>query len=136
MEAVTMDREVIVPASMRNILVEKGYAPGLRAGGFLFVAGQVGRTADLQLIRDPEAQFIACFESLRAVLTTAGCDFADIVDLTSFHVDMDAHWQVFREVKNRVLPRGLFPWTAIGVSALAAPGLLLEVKATALVPGR
>ena len=131
-----MDREIIVPASMQNILTEKGYTPGLRVGQFLFVAGQVGRTADLQVIRDPEAQFVAAFASLREVLTTAGCDFQDIVDMTTFHVDMDAHWPVFRAVKNRMLPRGVFPWTAVGVVALAAPGLLLEVKAIALVSER
>lgn len=131
-----LDREAIVPASMQNIVTEKGYTPGLRVGRFLFVAGQVGRTADLQVIRDPEAQFLACFANLREVLTTAGCDFQDVVDMTTFHVDMDAHWPVFRTVKNRILPRGIFPWTAVGVVALAAPGLLLEVKATALVPER
>jgi enamine deaminase RidA (YjgF/YER057c/UK114 family) len=131
-----MDRETIVPASMQNIVTEKGYTPGLRVGRFLFVAGQVGRTPDLRVIDDPEAQFLACFANLREVLTTAGCDFHDVVDLTSFHVDMDTHWPVFRAVKNRILPRGIFPWTAIGVVALAAPGLLLEVKVSAVVPER
>ncbi|MEP7330288.1 MAG: RidA family protein [Betaproteobacteria bacterium] len=120
---------------MQNILDEKGYTPGLQVGQLLFVAGQVGRTADLQMIVDPEAQFAACFDNLRTVLVAAGCDFGDIVDMTTFHVDMDTHWPAFRDVKNRMLPRGIFPWTAIGVAALAAPGLLLEVKATALVPG-
>jgi enamine deaminase RidA (YjgF/YER057c/UK114 family) len=130
-----MDREVIVPDSMRRIAAEKGYAPGLRAGRTLYVAGQVGRTPELTVIRDPEAQFTACFENLRQVLTAAGCGLVDIVDMTTFHVDMAAHWQVFRAVKNRMLPRAAFPLTAIGVVALAEPGLLLEVKAVAVIPG-
>jgi enamine deaminase RidA (YjgF/YER057c/UK114 family) len=134
MTTVHIDREAIVPATMRNIVEQKGYLPGLRAGGFLFVAGQVGRTADLQVITDPEAQFTACFENLRTVLAAGGCTFADIVDITSFHVDMHTHWPAFRAAKNRLLPREVFPWTAIGVSSLAAAGLLLEVKATAFVP--
>ena len=131
-----MDRELIVPPSMRNILEQKGYTPGLRVGPFVFVAGQVGRTPDMRVVADPEAQFAACFENLRTVLTAAGCTFNDIVDITTFHVDMAANFAAFRAAKNRMLPRGLFPWTAVGVVSLAEPGLLLEVKATALVPGR
>ena len=131
-----MDRELIVPPLMRNILEQKGYTPGLRVGPFVFVAGQVGRTPDMRVVVDPEAQFAACFENLRTVLNAAGCTFDDIVDITTFHVDMAAHFAAFRAVKNRMLPRGLFPWTAVGVASLAEPELLLEAKATALVPGR
>ena len=129
-----MHREPIIPESMRNIVDEKGYLPALRVGGFVFVAGQVGRTADLRIVTEPALQFAACFENLLIVLAEAGCTFDDIVDMTTFHVDMDRHWPAFREVKNRMLPRGAFPWTAIGVSALADPALLLEVKATACLP--
>src|SRR4051812_17235349 len=128
-----MHRTAIIPASMQNIVEQKGYLPALRVGDLVFVAGQGGRDPNLAIVTDPTAQFEACFENLRVVLTEAGCTFDDIVDMTTFHIDMDAHWPAFREVKNRVLPRGAFPWTAIGVSALAAPGLLLEVKATACV---
>jgi enamine deaminase RidA (YjgF/YER057c/UK114 family) len=39
---------------------------------------------------------------------------------------------VFREVKNRLFPRGLCAWTVIGVSELANPGLLLEIKCVAV----
>ena len=129
-----MHREPIIPESMRNIVDEKGYLPALRVGRFVFVAGQVGRAADLRIVTDPAQQFAACFDNLLIVLAEAGCTFDDIVDMTTFHVDMDKHWPAFREVKNRMLPRGAFPWTAIGVSALADPALLLEVKATAWLP--
>lgn len=129
------ERVAIIPASMQRVVDERGYLPGLRRNGFVFVAGQVGRTPDMRIVTAPEAQFTACFENLRTVLAEAGCTFDDIVDMTTFHVDMAAHWPVFREVKNRLLPRGAFPWTAIGVSALADPAFLLEVKATACAPG-
>jgi enamine deaminase RidA (YjgF/YER057c/UK114 family) len=131
-----LDREIIVPDSMRELVAQKGYAPALRVERLLFVAGQVGRTPDLRIVEDPQEQFVQCFENLRTVLAAAGCGFADIVDLTTFHVDMPLHWEAFRAVKNRMLPPGAFPMTAVGVTALAAPGMLLEVKATALVPLR
>jgi enamine deaminase RidA (YjgF/YER057c/UK114 family) len=128
-----MNRTPIIPPSMQSVVADKGYVPGLRVGDFVFLAGQVGRTIDMKIVVEPAAQFEACFENLRMVLAEAGCTFDDVIDMTTYHVDMDKHWPAFREVKNRVLPRGKFPWTAVGVTALADPAFLLEVKATACV---
>ena len=128
------DREVIVPAAMRRIYEEYGYAPALRVGNLVFVAGQVGRTADLDVIVDPEAQFTAAWENCRIVLAAAGCGFEDVVDLTTYVVDMPVHMPLFRVVKVRHFPQRTCPWTAIGVSALSRPGLLAEIKMTALLP--
>ncbi|MFO1303910.1 MAG: RidA family protein [Burkholderiales bacterium] len=130
-----MNKTRIVPPSMKTVVEEKGYLPALRVGDFLFLAGQIGRREDMTIVADPKAQFETCFENLRVVLAAAGCTFDDIVDMTTYHVDLDKHWPVFREVKNRVLPRGAFPWTCVGVTALADPAFLLEVKATACVRG-
>jgi enamine deaminase RidA (YjgF/YER057c/UK114 family) len=131
-----MEREAIVPVGMENLLTEKGYTPALRVGELLFVAGQVGRTPELKVIEDPEAQFVACWENLRKVLAAAGCTFDDVVDLTTYHVEMRKHHPVFYAVKSRTFPRGKCPWTAIGVEMLSMPGLYLEIKATALIPDR
>ncbi|QYD68257.1 hypothetical protein KZJ38_18645 [Paraburkholderia edwinii] len=62
----------------------------------------------------------------------AGCTFEDVVEMTTYHVQMSVHMSVFREVKNRVFPRGKCAWTAIGVSELAHPGLLAEIKCVAI----
>jgi enamine deaminase RidA (YjgF/YER057c/UK114 family) len=126
------DRELIVPPSMKRILDVTGYAPAVKVGPILFCAGQVGRTPDLQVIADPEAQFVACWENLRAVLEEAGYGFGDVVDMTTYHVAMSEHFAVFRAVKDRVFPRGTCAWTAIGVSELARPGLLVEIKCVAV----
>lgn len=126
------DREVIVPPAMQSIMDRAGYAPAVRVGATVFCAGQVGRTAGLHVIADPEAQFFACWENLRVLLQTAGCTFEDVVDMTTYHVHMSQHMPTFREVKNRVFPRGTCAWTAIGVSELAHPGLLVEIKCIAV----
>lgn len=126
-----MDREPIVPASMRDVVRDKGYLPALRVGEFVFVAGQVGRDAALTVITDVRAQFAACFANLREVLAEAGCTLDDLVDVTTYHVDLPVHWEAFRAVKREWFPVGNVPWTCVGVTALAQPGLLLEVKGTA-----
>jgi len=128
---VTVARAPIVPASMQDVVRDKGYVPALRVGDFVFVAGQVGRDAALRVIADPRAQFAACFDNLRVVLAEAGCTLDDLVDVTTYHVDMPLHWDTFRAVKREWFPMGAVPWTCVGVTALAQAGLLLEVKATA-----
>ncbi|HWX03054.1 RidA family protein [Collimonas sp.] len=126
------DRELIVPPAMQGIVERAGYVPAVKVGATVFCAGQVGRTADLEVIADPEEQFLACWENLRVLLQAADCTFEDVVDMTTYHVQMSQHMSVFREVKNRVFPRGTCAWTAIGVSDLAHPGLLVEIKCVAV----
>lgn len=129
-----MKSEVIVPPRMRAIIEGAGYAPAVRAGNLLFCAGQIGRDDDLNVIQDPEEQFEACWRNLDEVLSAAGCSFADVVEMTTYHVEMSRYMDLFREVKNRFFPRGTCAWTRIGVSELAHHGLLVEIKAVALIP--
>jgi len=126
------DRQIILPDSMKTLADRAGYAPAVKVGHTVYCAGQVGRTPDLQVIADPEAQFAAAWENLRVVLAEAGCTFEDVVDMTTYHVDMSTHMDVFRAVKDRTFPRGRCAWTCIGVSELARPGLLVEIKCTAI----
>lgn len=128
-------KTIIVPDSMRAIVEQAGYAPAVRVGDLVYVVGQVGRTADLTIIDDPAEQFAAAWDNVRIVLEAAGCGFADMVDVTTYHVDMARHMDIFRAVKNRLVPREGYAWTRIGVSELAHPGLLVEIKCVAVMPG-
>ncbi len=127
-----MDREVIIPEEMREIVARAGYAPAVKVGATIYVVGQVGRNNDLQVITNPEQQFRAIWDNLRIVLGAANCSFDDVVEMTSYHVEMSKHMDVFRTVKNEVFPKGTYAWTCIGVSELAHPGLLAEVKCVAV----
>ncbi|TGR65578.1 RidA family protein [bacterium M00.F.Ca.ET.194.01.1.1] len=127
-----MDREIIIPDEMQEIVSRAGYAPAVKVGDTIYVVGQVGRTKDLDIIHDPSKQFRAMWDNLRIVLEAAHCTFDDIVEMTSYHVEMSKHMDVFRTVKNEVFPKGTYAWTRIGVSELAHQGLLAEVKCVAV----
>lgn len=112
-----------------------GYSPAVRSAGFLFLSGQVGADDEGVAIADPEAQIRQAFSNLGRVLEAAGCGFDDIVDVTTFHVDMYRHFDVFAAVKQETFPSQPYPnWTAIGVVNLADPDLLLEIKVIAKLP--
>ena len=90
--------------------------------------------AALQAVRDPRAQFETAFEALAVILEAAGARLADIVEITSYHVDMARHMETFVAVRDRYLAEPWPAWTAIGVAELAVPGGLLELRAIAALP--
>jgi enamine deaminase RidA (YjgF/YER057c/UK114 family) len=125
-------RTNVVPKEMETITQRFHYNPGVRAGNLLFVAGQVGRDANLNIVEGKEAQFVQAFENLKKVLTAAGATFNDIVEMVTYHTDM-RDLQLFMSVKDRYF-KGEYPaWTGVGVTALAMPGLMVEIKCVAVL---
>jgi enamine deaminase RidA (YjgF/YER057c/UK114 family) len=54
--------------------------------------------------------------------------------MTTFHVDLMANLRAFVQAKDEVVGEPYPAWTAIGVSELAMPGGLVEVRVTARRP--
>lgn len=125
-------RREIVPPGMENIRERFHYAPGVQIGDTLYVAGQLGRDADLHVIADKEAQMAQAFENVGRVLAAAGAGFDDVVDLLTFHTDM-RDLPLFMQVKDRYFRGRLPAWTGVGVTSLAMPGLVCEIKCVAVL---
>ena len=126
------DRQPIIPSGMEAVYDNIHYAPAVRVGDTLYISGQIGRNAQMQLVEAKEAQFVQVFENMKNVLQTAGFDFADIVDVTSFHTDM-RDLPLYMQVRDRYFTGNYPAWTAIGAAQLCgAPGYFLEVKAVAV----
>ncbi|NCY24349.1 MAG: RidA family protein [Rhodospirillales bacterium] len=125
----------IVPPGMEHFPVQSGYAPGMVAGGLLFMAGQLGRDDAMQVIADPEAQITRAWQNVLTILHHAGASVTDLVDVTTFHVGLREHLPLYRQVRDRFMAGHTPPWTAIGVSELSRPGLIVEIKCVARMPG-
>jgi len=128
------NRRDIVPPGMENIYERFRYAPGVLVDDTLYIAGQVGRDADLKVVEGSEAQFAQAFANVARVLKAAGATFDDVVEMVTYHVDM-RELPLFMQVKNRYFTGRVPAWTGIGVTALAMPGLLVEIKCVAKLPG-
>ncbi len=124
-------KKPVQPAATAAVNRQFGFSAGIESDPFVFISGQVGLEADGRVPSEPGRQFELAFESLASVLEEAGLGFADLVDLTTYHVDLPDHIGKFAEVKGRFIEEPFPAWTAVGVTALVVPGLLAEIRAIA-----
>ncbi|MGT2473236.1 RidA family protein [Paraburkholderia terrae] len=129
------ERKAIVPDGMEAVYEKIRYAPALKVGNTLYVSGQIGRNAAMELVEGREAQIVQAFENLKLVLAAAGASMSDVVDLTTFHTDM-RDLPLFMAVRDRYLATDPLPaWTAVGAHMLGgAAGYIVEIKAVAVLP--
>lgn len=125
-------RHEIIPRGMENLRERFHYAPGVLVGDTLYIAGQLGRDEELRVIQGAEAQMIQAFNNVAKILDAAGASFDDVVEMTTFHTDM-RDLALFMQVKDRYFKNRVPAWTGIGISALAMPGLIVEIKCIAVV---
>ncbi len=127
-----MDKSaVVIPAGMEHYYEQFHFAPAVKDGDRLYCSGVIGIGPDGKPAADPETQFSHAFEQVQSVLTTAGASFADIVEMTTFHVGLQKNLTAFMKVKDRYMQAPYPSWTAIGITELAFPGGLVEIKVIA-----
>lgn len=127
-----MERRLINPPGTEGIYKAWKFSQAIRVGDTVWVSGQTGIGADGKIPDGIEAQSRLALEGLKRVLAEAGADLGDVVELVTFHVDM-AETAAFGKVKSEFFTENYPAWTAVGTTALVLPGLLVEVKATAVV---
>jgi len=115
----------IIPADQQKTYDNFHFAPAVVAGNRLYASGVIGAG------KEPKAQFVSAFEGVRNVLNEAGYDLSDIVEMTTYHVDMSKHLQTFMGVKDEFIKDPYPAWTAIGTTELAMPDGLVEIRVTA-----
>jgi len=124
-------KDVVIPKGMENYYEQYHFAPAVKDGDRLYCSGVIGVGADGKVPADPETQFTQAFEMLKSVLTTAGASLTDVVEMTTFHAGLQTHLPTFMKVKDRYLQEPYPAWTAIGITELALPGGLVEIKVIA-----
>lgn len=127
----TMKKKVVIPESRRSSYDNWHFAPAVESSGFLFVSGCTGTRSDGTNSPDVKEQFVEAFKGVEESLTEAGLTFDDVVDMTTYHVGLQAHLKEFTEIKDRFVKEPYPAWTAIGVVELAVPGAVIEVQVTA-----
>ncbi|OBH17251.1 RidA family protein [Mycolicibacter terrae] len=121
----------IVPAWMQPMHDTYHFSPAVIDGEHLRCSGMIGLRPDLTVSEDLTEQFTQAFENLRELLAEAGLGFADVTEMTSYHVGLAAHIEQFCAVKDAFMSAPYPAWTAVGISELASPGAAVEIQITA-----
>jgi 2-iminobutanoate/2-iminopropanoate deaminase len=101
-----------------------------RDARWLYIAGQIGIAPDGKLPADLEGQAEQCWRNIKAILAAAGMSVEHLVKCTHFLTraqDVAAYGKVRANHLGEARPAS----TLLIVSALARPGLLVEVEAVA-----
>lgn len=104
------------------------YSDAVRVGDLVILSGVVS------IAETPSEQFRQIFQRIGRILERAGSSLEQVVDITTYHVDMHAHIDDFVAVKSEFLPN-LPTWTAVGVTELYMSESLVEVRVIAAVEG-
>ncbi len=127
----TGDKQAITPIGKKNPNLP--FHPGVRAGDFIFVSGQVAKDEDGNMCEGGiEEQTRWTIESIRRVLKAAGADLGDVVRITVY-LDDARDFGRYNRVFAEFFPEGKIARTT--VEARAVIDTKIEMDAIAYRPG-
>lgn len=122
----------LIPETQRAYHDNWHFSPGVAAGGFVFLSGATGGDRQTgQMPEDLAEQTENAFATIAEVLAEDGLTLADVVEMTTYHVGLQAHLDAFKAVKDRHVHVPYPAWTAIGVTELASAGAAVEIRVIA-----
>ena len=126
-------RQILInPEGSEAIYERMQFSQAVRSENLLWVSGQVGIDENFKAGANIEEQTTLAFQNLENIIKAAGGTLSDIVELVTYHTSM-ADMKGFSKVKSKFIPDNFPAWTAIGVTELVLPDLLVEIRATAVL---
>ncbi len=132
-QAEAAEKQTLMPEAEgpRAFMEQFGFSEAVIHGDTVYLSGViVGAGQDGTL---SEEGLESTFQYLGSVLERAGSSWDDVIDLTTYHTDIEASMPAFSAVKNRYIKAPFPAWTAIDVDRLYSPGGVIEIKITARV---
>jgi enamine deaminase RidA (YjgF/YER057c/UK114 family) len=108
-----------------------GFNDAIIAGDTIYLSGIVVGKAPGET--DMQAAYDRGYQRIGAVLKRAGASWDDVVDMTSFHTDVEGQIEQMAAVHKRYVTAPYPAWTAIGVAKILSGGVT-EIKITAKLP--
>lgn len=117
-----------------------GFHWGVKSNGFLFLAGMIGLDREGNVVEGFEAQVRQSLENVKETLDLAGASPEDIMQFMAFlkvgdEASFVDQFGVVVQAKNDILPGAEPAGTALRISELFFPNLLVEIQVVAAVSG-
>jgi 2-iminobutanoate/2-iminopropanoate deaminase len=111
-----------------------GFTNCVRFQDVLYLSGISALDLQGRVIGDDiETQTLHTFRNIERVLQAGGSDLDQILQMTSFVVDLENNGTRYVAARKKILTRPAYTSATIGVSALMGHGLLVEVQCAAAV---
>lgn len=123
----------IVPESWAEFYKETHIPAGVLRGGLLCVTGHTGTLDDGTFPDGAEAQIRQTFRNLETTLAEAGARWDDVIEITTYHVGLDAQRDVLLPIAAEFLSTPYPAWTAVGVTELFEPEAVVEIGCTVVL---
>ncbi len=123
-----MTKRALIPDAARPAAELLKMSPGILSGDHVFLTGVTGSTPTGDMSSDPETQFRNAFAKIGAVLAEADLTFDHIVEMTSYHVGLRDHFDLFDQIRLDHLSEPYPAWTAIEAGGLRRIGALVEIR--------
>ena len=124
--------QIVVPPRWKGAY-QFGYAPAIRVGDWVIVSGiPAGGEGSY------EDKIRRMYEQAKVLLEASGATFADVVELTTYHLE-PTDSQQFGQEFSRYMPihKEFFgehrpAWSAVGTTALLSPSAVVEMRIVAV----
>lgn len=124
-------RKALFPKGSQNAAKQMKMSPGLISGNFVFVTGMTGSRDDGSMPINLEEQFRCAFQKIERVLEEAKLDCRAIVEMTTYHVGLRDHFDLFNTVRSEFVGDPFPAWTAVEVAGLRREGAKVEIRVIA-----
>ena len=120
--------------NLSNVHPTKGYSHAAKAGNTLYIAGQVAKDVEGNLVGkgDFGTQARQVFTNLKSILDEAGGKIQHIVKMTTFLTHFD-YIETYRNVRDEFVQEPYPPNTLLIVDSLAMAEYMMEVEAIAIL---
>lgn len=122
---------VLMPTDprMRATWEEWGFAEAVVRGDTVYLSGVVAGLRPGET--DPAAAYDRAFKTIGSILERAGSSWDDVIDMTTYHTDVTAQFETFRDVRKRYVKAPYPSWTAIDIDRLIPDNGIVEIKVVA-----
>jgi enamine deaminase RidA (YjgF/YER057c/UK114 family) len=128
-----MMRNGVVPEHWTDFYEATHIPAAVRDGDRLYMTGHTGEDPDGNFSADPGTQIRQTFHHISATLSKAGANWADVVELNSYHVGLQAQAEALIAIAGEFLGDPYPAWTAVGVTELFDEGAVVEISCVASV---
>jgi enamine deaminase RidA (YjgF/YER057c/UK114 family) len=126
-----MGKHAIIPPEFRIAAEQLKMSPAIVTGDYVFLTGVTGSDVHGQMPHNPETQIRNAFEKIGLVLHAGGLTFQSVAEMTTYHVGLRDHFDLFDAIRLECFDEPYPAWTAVEVAGLRREGAIVEIRVIA-----